>query len=166
MSLSIRIAKGRNGPNVLTCTRPDGTSTWAKVQDYFPIHDITHFVVETILCIPDAFYSLVLAGWDIESFAEKGASQRFPPQANLVEALVGRLQRDLLPDPVYTVESFNEEVESVLDGIGNTQRRPVTQEELTLMRLRLREIVGQWSALGPGESLNLTFHPVAPALRG
>ncbi|MEO8578316.1 MAG: hypothetical protein ABI556_16520, partial [Gemmatimonadales bacterium] len=80
-SLAIRITKGRNAPAVLTCTRPDGTSTWVKVGDYFPTHDMTHFVVETTLQIPNAFYSLVLDGWDITAFAVKGSSKRVPPQA-------------------------------------------------------------------------------------
>jgi hypothetical protein len=48
-AMKIRIMKGRNGPSVLTCTRPDGSSTWAKVQDYFPTHDMTHYFVETTL---------------------------------------------------------------------------------------------------------------------
>src|SRR4051812_46358074 len=91
--LEIKITKGRDGPSTLTCTRPDGTSTWTKVSEYFPVHDMTHFVVETTLRIPNAFYTLVLDGWNIEDFAVKGASSRIPPQANLVEALVGRLQR-------------------------------------------------------------------------
>ena len=156
-SLSIRITKGRNGPAVLTCTRPDGTSTWVKVSDYFPTHDMTHFVVETTLRIPHAFYSLVLDGWDITDFAVKGAAKTIPPQANLVEALVGRLQRDLMPGSDFTAETFNDEVLAVLEGIGNPERRPITDVELDLMRMRLRDLLGQWSLLSPGESLELSF---------
>lgn len=155
--LQIRITKGRDGPNILTCTREDGTSTWARVQDYFPTHDMTHFVVETTLGISNAFYSLVLDGWNIEDFAMKGASKRIPPQANLVEALVGRLQRDLMPESQFTAESFNEEVVAVLEGIGNAERRRVTDSELGEMRRRLRELLAEWNALGAGESLSLEF---------
>lgn len=119
---------------------------------------MTHYVVETTLEIPNAFYSLVLAGWDIGDFAEKGASKRIPPEANLVEAIVGRLQRDLMPGSDFTAETFNEEVEAVLLGISNPERRRITDAELELMRARLRELVGRWTGLGPGESLELEFH--------
>lgn len=153
----IRITKGRDGPNILTCVRDDGTTTWAKVQDYFPIHDMTHFVVETTLGIPNAFYSLVRDGWDIPDFAVKGSASKLPPQANLVEALVGRLQRDLIPSAEFTAESFNEEVDAVLDGVGNPERRHVTDDELATMRARLRDLMAQWQALGPGESIELSF---------
>src|SRR5215216_2143139 len=129
----IRIMKGRNGPNTLTCTRDDGSTTWAKVQDYFPLHDMTHFVVETTLKIPNAFYSLVANEWDLPDFTVKGNAKRIPDEANLVEALVGRLQREVMPGTEFTALTYNEEVVAVLEGIGNPSRRPVTEEELNEM---------------------------------
>ena len=158
--LEIKITKGRDGPATLTCTRSDGTSTWTKVGDYFPVHDMTHFVVETTLGIRNAFYSLVLDGWNIEDFAVKGASRRIPPQANLVEALVGRLQRDLMPGSDFNAGSFNDEVVAVLEGIGNPERRFVSESELSVMRARLRELLAQWKVLPPGESLRLSFERI------
>ena len=155
--MRIRITKGRNGPNTLTCLRDDGSSTWAKVQDYFPVHDMTHFVVESTLRIPNAFYSLVADGWDLSDFNVKGTSRRIPPEANLVEALVGRLQQELMPGTEFTTDSYNEEVEAVLDGIGNPLRRPVTEDELNEMRFRLRECMARYRALEPGDSLELVF---------
>ena len=139
----IRITKGRNGPNILACVREDGSSTWAKVQDYFPIHDMTHYVVESTLGIPNAFYSLVRDGWDITGFAEKGVGRRLPPEANLVEALVGRLQQEVMPGHEFTVESYNEEVLAVLEGIGNPARRQVSQSELDEMRAKLKALIAK-----------------------
>lgn len=155
--MRIRITKGKNGPNTLTCIRDDGSTTWAKVQDYFPVHDMTHFVVETTLRIPNAFYSLVADGWDIPDFAVKGAAKRIPPEANLVEALVSRLQQELMPGSEHTVDSYNEEVLAILEGIGNPSRRAVTEEELNEMRGRLRELMSKWRGLEPGEALELIF---------
>lgn len=155
--MQIRITKGRDGPATLSCVRADGTSTWTKVSDYFPLHDMTHFVVETTLKIPNAFYSLVRDKWDITEFAVKGNAARIPPQANLVEALVGRLQRDLMPGSQFNAETYNEEVDAVLEGIGNPERRHVSEAELEEMRRRLRELLTQWKRLAPGESLELEF---------
>ena len=155
--MKIRVTKGRDGPNVLTCIRADGSRTWAKVQDYFPVHDIAHFVVESTLGIPNAFYSLVLDGSDIGDFAVKGTAKKLPPEANLVEAIVGRLQRDLMPGTDFTVESFNQEVEAVLEGIGNPARRPVTDPELSLMRGKLKDLLAEWKSLPPGASMEMEF---------
>jgi hypothetical protein len=163
--MRIRISKGRDGPNTLTCVRDDGTSTWAKVQDYFPVHDMTHFVVETTLGISNAFYSLVRDGWDISEFAVKGNAARLPPQANLVEALVGRLQKEAMPGNDFRAETFNEEVVAVLEGIGNPERRYVTDAELSEMRARLRDLMSRWRELEPGGSIELSF-PAGDVLAG
>ena len=160
-TLEIRITKGRDGANTLTCTRDDGTSTWAKVHDYFPVHDMAHYVVETVLRVPGAFYSLVLDGWDISDFEVKGAGKQLPFEANLVEALVGRLQRDLLPGVDFTAATFNEEVDAVMEGIGNPARRPVTPDELDAIRSGLKELLARWKVLAPGESLGMIFHRIA-----
>jgi len=156
-TLLIRITRGRDGPNVLSCARPDGSTTWAKLSDYFPTHDITHFVVESTLGISDGFYGLILDGWDVSDFAVKGAAERLPDDANLVEALVGRLQRDLMPGSNFNADSYNEEVEAVLEGIGNPLRRTVNPEELSVMRAVLRGLLAEWNALAPGQSLELRF---------
>jgi hypothetical protein len=161
MSLEIKIKKGRDGKSVLTCTRPDGTSTWTHVSDYFPVHDMAHFVVESTLRIPNAFYSLVLDGWNIEDFAVKGAGKRIPNEGNLVEAIVGRLQSDLMPGSDFTAESFNEEVVAVLEGIGNPARRPVTPGELATMRSRLRDLLAQYKAIPAGDAITLEFEKIA-----
>jgi hypothetical protein len=118
---------------------------------------MTHYVVETTLRIPNAFYSLVADGWNITDFAVKGTAKRIPPEANLVEALVSRLQTELLPGHAFTADSYNQEVEAVLEGIGNPLRRPVTDDELNEMRLRLRECMSRYRALEPGQSLELIF---------
>lgn len=121
------------------------------------MHDMTHFVVETTLRIPNAFYSLVADGWDIPDFAVKGAAKRIPPEANLVEALVSRLQQELMPGSEHTVDSYNEEVLAILEGIGNPCRRTVSAQELSEMRVRLRELMSKWRGLEAGESLELIF---------
>jgi hypothetical protein len=45
----------------------------------------------------------------------------------------------------------------VLEGISNPERRVVSESELSVMRTRLRELLAQWKALNPGESLKLSF---------
>ncbi len=156
-TLTIRLTKGRDSRSVLTCTRPDGSSTWSKVSDYFPTHDLAHYVVETTLGITNGFYGLIVQGWDITAFSRKGAAKQLPPDANLVEALVGRLQADLMPGSDLTAESYNDEVAAVLEGIGNPLRRPVTDQELDAMRKGIRELLARWAAVEPGGALELEW---------
>ena len=114
-------------------------------------------MVETTLGISRGFYGLILEGWDITAFSSKGAAKQLPPETNLVEALVGRLQADLMPGSNLTAGSYNEEVTAVLEGIGNPLRRPVTDEELAAMRRGIRDLLSHWSAVEPGGSLDLEW---------
>jgi hypothetical protein len=159
-SLEIKIKKGRDGKSTLICTRPDGSTTWSQVGDYFPVHDMAHYVVESTLKVPNAFYSLILDGWNMEDFAVKGMGRRLPHEANLVEALVGRLQRDLMPGSDFTARTYNEEVVAVLEGIDNPARREITDEELSVMRVRLRELLQEYKAIAPGGAITLEFERI------
>ena len=51
--LIVRIKKKTNGEAALTCQRADGSITWQRQEGqasrFFPMHDLTHFAVESIL---------------------------------------------------------------------------------------------------------------------
>src|SRR3954453_411272 len=74
--LIVRIKKKTDGAAALSCTRADGSITWQRqdgqVARFFPLHDLTHFAVESTLGFRQAFYGLIESGWDISTFAEPG----------------------------------------------------------------------------------------------
>lgn len=45
----IQLKKGRDGPSTLACVRSDGSRTWGKEHPFFPLHDLTHCAVESVL---------------------------------------------------------------------------------------------------------------------
>ena len=58
--LLIRIKKKNDGSAALSCVRADGSVTWQR-QDgqqgrFFPLHDLTHYAVETVLGQPRGFF--------------------------------------------------------------------------------------------------------------
>ncbi|HEY5060709.1 MAG TPA: hypothetical protein VII52_04185, partial [Gemmatimonadaceae bacterium] len=71
--LIIRIKKKSDGSAALSCIRADGTTTWqqqnGKLGRFFPLHDLTHYAVESVLGFRNAFYGLVASGWDLADFA-------------------------------------------------------------------------------------------------
>jgi len=54
----IEIRKGRDGPPSLTCIRADGSRTWARMHPFFPLHDLTHLAVESVMGFDQAFFGL------------------------------------------------------------------------------------------------------------
>ena len=68
--LQITITKRTDGGYVIACTRADGSVTWQKSASaaFFPVHDLTHFAVETELGHRRGFYGLVAEGWNFNDF--------------------------------------------------------------------------------------------------
>ncbi len=157
--LAIRFSKGRDGPNTLSCVRPDGSSTWSKVSDFFPVHDLTHYVVETTLGLDDAFFGLIRSGWSIQDFEAPGASKRTPPTAILAEVLVGALQREVLLHQGVTADDYNREVLASLQGQAQRIRRKVSPEEFGTVQSRLEGLLANWKSISPGQWLDLSFPP-------
>ena len=78
----IQLKKGRDGPATLACVRADGTRTWGKEHPFFPVHDLTHCAVESVLGFDQAFFGLIAKGWDIDDFAKPRASRAMPWSRN------------------------------------------------------------------------------------
>ena len=96
--LRVQLTKRPDGGAVLRCVRADGSATWQR-QDgpramFFPFHDLTHLAVESTLGFRAGFYGLIADGWDIDDTGGKGRRGRLPPEAVLVEHVVGLFDRE------------------------------------------------------------------------
>src|SRR4051794_10652855 len=96
--LKIQITKRTDGDTVLKCVRPDGTETWQKQQGqqgrFFPLHDLTHYAVESELGLGNAFYGLIASGWGIDETGQRGVAQKMPPDALFAENVVGLFDQE------------------------------------------------------------------------
>src|SRR4051794_36236340 len=96
--LTIELSKAVDGSVVLRCLRSDQSVTWHKHKSqyarFFPLHDLTHFAVESALDLSRGFYGLIAAGWDIADTTGKGSRGALPEEALWVEHLVGMLDAE------------------------------------------------------------------------
>ncbi len=146
--------------DTLTCIRPDGTSTHGEMprQGILP-HDALHFVVEATLGWHDAFFGQVARGATLDHLTTTlhGAKieRSRPTQALQSECLVECLQSETwggTSDPATFAETL------VLTCRRRSVPPPdIDAEELTRVRLALREFGAAWRPLGPGQSLERTF---------
>ena len=158
--MQITLEKRKDGSVVLRLTRSDGTSDWQKQQGpnaaFFPLHDLTHYAVETELGIGDAFYGLVAAGWTI---AETGEGKRpgMPANALFVENVVGTLDTERASGSRWTAAEFNENTARFATQGGRPVPRLLTDDELARIRKRRAELFEAWRSLASGASLELQF---------
>lgn len=162
--LRIELGKRADGRYVLRCTRRDGSVSWQTQQlpnaRFFPLHDLTHFAVETTLGIANGFFGLVAAGWDIADTGGKGARGPIPREAVLVEHIVGLFDRERDGTmPRWTAGDFNEQLALRAEEAGFPLPPPYDDARLDVVRARIGELHSRWHALDAGDVLALDFPP-------
>ena len=159
--MKIEISKRADGSALLKLTRRDGTSDWQKQTGpqamFFPLHDLTHYAVETELGITDAFYGLVARGWSIEDTTGKGKRGPLPADALFVENVVGTLDTERASGSRWTADEFNENTARFAAQGGRPAPRPLSDDDLARIRKRRAELFQAWHDLPAGRTLELHF---------
>lgn len=162
MPLTVRIKKKSNGEAALSCARDDGTVTWQRQEGqagrFFPLHDLTHFAVESVLHFDSAFFGSIASGWDISDFAGAGAVARLDEQALLAEMLVGFFDLERRTGDLWDASEFNAQlVSSRADrGMAPTSFR-ITDEQIAVVRAKRAALFAAWNSTPAGEALVLSF---------
>ena len=159
--MKIHLKRGRDGPSTLVCIRTDGTRTWSKLHPFFPVHDLTHFSVESVLGFTEAFFGLIASGWDIDSFSQPGASKRIGTEAALAEAIVGVLDLERAGRGVFDEAQFNAALAESLGAMGLPPFRFISGDELMRIRTLRGELVSRWWSVLEGHSLEVAFPATA-----
>jgi len=160
--LTIRLKKKTDGNAALSCVRADGTTTWQRQEGvqgaFFPLHDLTHYSVETVLRFRRAFYGLIAEGWDLSSFNEPGTKGRIPEEAGLAEVIVGFFDGERATGHISSADDFNWKIQSYWEhnDLPPTSFR-MSDDALTRIRAVRGELFATWRALPPGETMTLTF---------
>lgn len=159
-SLRLRFKKKADARVVFTAVREDGTATSSSIgpADRFgPVHDMTHYVVESSLGFKHGFLGLLASGRNIEDF-NKGAKHWLPAEAVCAEAIAGELSREAMTGDHLSAEDFNWTTRDVLTRSSISYSPPtLTAEQLSAMHADLAALRSRWDALAPNETLELTF---------
>lgn len=161
--LVIRIRKNADGSAVLSCQRPDGSITWQRqtgVQGrFFPIHDLTHYAVETVLGHRRGFYGLVAEGWNVTDFGAPWPRGRIPADADPSELIVGFLDAERASGAEWPASDLNDTLR-IHNAAAGWQ---VSQGHLDDIRAMRRDLMRRWDVLPAGETLELGFERTQPS---
>ena len=110
--LIIQLTKRKDGRVLLRCFRADGSATWQRQDDdraaFFPVHDLTHYAVESELDFTRGFYGLIADGWEIADTTGKGARGPLPEETIAVEYIVGSLGAERGAGSPCAADEFND----------------------------------------------------------
>jgi hypothetical protein len=160
--LKIQFTKRPDGNALLKCVRDDGSATWQRQDNqhaaFFPLHDLTHYAVETELGFRRGFYGLIAEGWDIAETTGKTARGALPDEALEVEYLVAAFFTERAGGVSATAEEFNKLAATFAKTKGLPPPRALTESDLAIVRARFEELAMKWRALSRGATLDLVFH--------
>jgi hypothetical protein len=155
----VHITRRADGAGLLRCLRDDGSCAWQKQSErnaaHFALHDLTHFAVETTLGYENGFFGLVKQGWEMEAVTGKGARGRLPPEALVVEAIVGLFDAERACGAIWTGDEFNQFAR--LRAEEGAPLRLLTNDEIKRISACRSELFERWRALANGERLELEF---------
>ena len=154
--MMIRFTKGIGKPDVLTCIRDDGSSTWSPLHN--AKHDFGHYAVESTLGWQEAFFGLLAQGWDIADFgcpdAATGRKPAVPVQALQAEVLAGLLDIQRLSDFALTFVDLADLFACACHGLNVTlpALSPVQWEDIQTC---LSDLLLCWHGTPPGQTFGV-----------
>ena len=157
----IEFTKRADGRTVLRCVRADGSVTWQRNDDqnarFFPVHDLTHYAVETELGFARGFFGLIAEGWNIDETTGKTARGALPNEALEVEYIVSAFSAERAGGAIASAAEFNQLATTFASAKGMPPPRPLSDEDLARVRSRFDELAAKWRSLQPDETLELSF---------
>jgi hypothetical protein len=158
--LVIRVKKKTDGNAALSAQRADGSVTWQRQEGqlglFFPLHDLTHLAVETVLECRRGFYGLLAEGWDVSSFGDR--RRAIPDEALMIELIVAFFDLERRVGEASTADDFNWKIATNREEhhVPPTTFR-MTDDQITAIRALRTELFGKWNALPAGETLELPY---------
>jgi hypothetical protein len=155
--LKIKFTRGKDKKDVLAVFREDGSTSWQHQQAGIPVHDLTHFAVESNLGLKNGFYGLLAQGWDISRLTAKDVRAILPPEGLWTELVVGLIQTERLSPEPLSAQEFNDLLTKEQTERGLKIDRVLKDEELNRIRLSFLDLYSRWRQLQPGQTLDLEF---------
>jgi hypothetical protein len=180
-SLTLEFKKKLDAPSVLTFVRADGSRTSSAIgphDGYGPVHDLTHYVVESVFGFARAFLGLCAEGWTIQDF-ERDAVKKMPPEAAVAEFLAGAISAMEMMDRYDSVEDVNWSIAQASAGWKAGDRTKawgemgafierwrageapveITAEQYDAVRHALRRLRTEWNDVPFAGTMRLVFEP-------
>lgn len=161
MSLQLRIKKGSDGRVAsFALHRADGSFTVMRnINPFFPIHDLTHYAVESTFRLRQGFYGMVSDGWNFEDFGAPWPRGPMPADRDPAEEVVGLLDLERATGFPMSLDDVNEQLRAFAAAHPAAPPLVVTEASLDAVRQRVRSYAAQWAALPNGQTLVLEYAP-------
>jgi hypothetical protein len=155
--MKLKITKFQDKKHVLKYVRDNGTETWMHSDNFFVLHDLSHFALEKTLGYTTAFCGMLNSGISIEDFEDRNIRN-----AMLItkEAIYAENMANLfLMETVQgNFDDMNAVIKEAHETITNKLPAPVlTATQIEGIRTNLQEVLTLWKNLPEGNTLVVDF---------
>lgn len=151
------ITKYQDKKNVIKYIRNNGTETWMYSDDFFVLHDLSHFALEKALGYTTAFMGMLNNGTSIQDFEDRDIRNKLTITK---EALYAENMANLflMETAQGNFTNLNEVIKQAHDAVSKNYPAPVlTEENIANIRTALRNLISIWRSLPAGKTLQLEY---------
>jgi hypothetical protein len=155
--MELRITKKQGKPHTIAYERNNGSITWMPANDFFVLHDLSHFAIEKELGYTTAFMGMLNNGMDIKDFEdrEKRKSITISREASYAENMANLFLTEKMQG---NFSDFNAVLASAFVNMAADTELPLLKEtEIENVRNAFANLVQKWNKLAVGETLALNI---------
>jgi hypothetical protein len=153
--MKLQFTKNKDKPHVITYYRDNGSNTWMKADEYFVLHDLSHFAIEKNLDYKTAFYGMINRGMELEDFADrvKRNSMTLTNEAWYAESMANIFLMEIMQGETG---QFNSIQQQAFREMGR-DIDVLDLDDATIARVReyLKALIQQWKKMDDGDALQL-----------
>lgn len=153
----IQLTKNKARPNIIKYIRDNGTETWMYSDDFFVRHDLSHFILESVLGYHTAFNGMINQGMDIRDFEnkEKRATLTVADEAYYAENLANLFLIEIIQGEFIDFNKIQQD--AFVSWNNQFPAISLADDKISQIRSRLRKLLYQWEVLPEGEKMELIF---------
>ena len=155
--MEMRVTKNAGKPHIILYKRNDGSQTWMQADDFFVMHDLSHYALEKTLGYTTAFMGMLNDGMDIKDFEDREKRRKIivTQEAAYAENMANLFLMEISQG---NLESFNEISGQAFETSWKNFPPPhLSYEKINAVRTFLKQLLEKWEELPGGETMTLTF---------
>jgi len=127
-------------------------------DDFFVMHDLSHFAIEKTLGYTEAFMGMLNRGMDIKEFEnrERRLQLTIAPEAVFAENMANLFLMEIAQG---NLQDFNQTLVQSFKSMGKELEAPeLSNHEIQSIRDYLHKLIDKWKNLEMGKTMLLSYH--------
>jgi hypothetical protein len=155
--MDIIFSKRTNQKHIISYKRKGKADFWMEADEFFVLHDLSHYAIETTLKYTTAFWGLIKEGINPDIFENKALRDKLTlsNEAWYTECMANLFLMELSQGGFENIENL------IDDSLGQTNPEipaiKLTSVEIDNIRITFTSLVTKWKSLNSKDSLLLKF---------